>query len=233
MICKILTDKKSEYASIVLALINPGWKIQALVLNENKTEIIKVPIYETFPNIKRKVFIIDSETKGWEKSQVKIKTKLLKRKVEVEGYDWAIKKLSNMEFNLDDVKKAKELDEKAMISEWNYVCNEKDVEDLKSAAWDFHDSSIELFNYQHKSRSLTVLFEGCWSSKIELIFENIETAHFYSNDNLVEEIYSSSIFFNDGFVYWIDENIDSLENITDKMSYFKARSLKWKIIIEK
>ena len=44
------------------------------------------------------------------------------------------------------------------------------------------------------------------------------------------DIMDSNILFHDGFVYWVDDCIESVDNITEDFIYFRARSLAWKMI---
>ncbi len=232
MVCKILTKKKTEYFSVVLGYINPGWYEEVIILNEDKTKIIKERVYDINLSIKRRIFIIDSDRDNWQKKQIKIKGKLFKKAVEAQGYDWVLDKVQRMDFGEEDLKKAKALDEKVSILEWNILSSEKDVESLKSAAWDFHDSYIESLHYQYGDERATVIFKGCWNCAIELMFGDIETVHLSRRD-YYDFIFSSSILFKDGFVYWVDDVVEKVEEITDDMTYFKARVLMWKMIIDR
>lgn len=43
----------------------------------------------------------------------------------------------------------------------------------------------------------------------------------------------ANILFDDGYVYWVDEFIENVNEISDDFIYFRGRSLKWKMINKK
>ena len=74
------------------------------------------------------------------------------------------------------------------------------------------------------------MFGGCWSCEIILEFNRDVLIHFVSEDDCSNNFFSSNIIFHDGFVYWVGEDVESVSDIEDYLTYFKARSLKWKMI---
>jgi hypothetical protein len=75
-----------------------------------------------------------------------------------------------------------------------------------------------------------VLFTGCWECDILLEFKTDVLIHFNFDDKTLPDIMDSNILFHDGFVYWVDDCIESVDNITEDFIYFRARSLAWKMI---
>ena len=68
---------------------------------------------------------------------------------ECRGYDWMINDIELIKAIIDGNQvealykiKAKELNNNIDKSEWRYVKNQKDAEDLLTAAWGFHDAYI-------------------------------------------------------------------------------------------
>ena len=45
--------------------------------------------------------------------------------------------------------------------------------------------------------------------------------------------YETLIVFDNGYIYWIDDYIEDVKNISEENIYFRARSLKWKMINKK
>ena len=39
--------------------------------------------------------------------------------------------------------------------------------------------------------------------------------------------------FNDGYVYWVDDYIENVKDLSEEYIYFRGRSLKWKMINKK
>ncbi len=241
MICKVLEENNIEYTSIVLAKIENGFYGKVVILDNTKENIIIKDLYRTSPSLKRKVFIVNNDTPGWCNKKGKIKGKLFKHNVSIQGYNWIINKVESMKFNEDDLKKAKELDNEIHYSEWNYVNNKKDVDSLLEAAWGFHDSYIYSISFTSEpyneegftEKNLQVVFKGCWECSIELIFEDIALIHYPLDSNMSDELFEGNVLFNDGYVYWVDEVIDDVSKIDDSFICFKSRALKWKIILDK
>lgn len=122
-------------------------------------------------------------------------------------------------------------------SDWHYVKNKKDVDDLMAASWGFHYSVLANIKYLKKEHyddptRIQILFTGCWECSILLEFERDVLLHFISNDDNSCEILDSNIIFDNGFVYWIDEYIKDVSELNDEYTYIKGRSLKWKMITE-
>ena len=76
-----------------------------------------------------------------------------------------------------------------------------------------------------------MLFGGCWNCEIMLEFNRDVLIHLVSKDDCCNYFCSSSIIFDNGFIYWVGEDIEAASDIEDYLTYFKARSLKWKMII--
>ena len=57
--------------------------------------------------------------------------------------------------------------------------------------------------------------------------------HFNLDDRNTTEILDSNILFDNGYIYWIDDYIEDVKNISEENIYFRARSLKWKMINKK
>lgn len=242
MIAKILTKDNREYYSYVFAKFNPGFYETVIVFDEEKDKFELLNVYEVNPYIIRKVFIIDTDTNDWV-SKDSIKVSLLFKYKECSGYDWMINDIELIKAIIDGNQveasykiKAKELNNNIDKSEWRYVKNQKDAEDLLTAAWGFHDAYIKDIKYfdvedtEEGTRKVQVLFGGCWSCEIILEFNRDVLIHFVSEDDADNCVYSSNIIFHDGFVYWVGEDVETFSDIEDYLTYFKARSLKWKMI---
>ena len=148
MIAKILTKDNREYYSYVFAKFNPGFHETVIVFDEEKDKFELLNVYEVNPYIIRKVFIIDADTNDWV-SKDSIKVSLLSKYKECRGYDWMINDIELIKAIIDGKQvedsyktKAKKLNKNIDKSEWHYIKNQKDAEDLLTAAWGFHDAYI-------------------------------------------------------------------------------------------
>lgn len=240
MIAKVV-DKEREYYSYVFAKFYSGFHETVVVYDDENEKFELLRVYDTKWSIKRKVFIIDTDISNFiseREIRLSIKTKLKN----CYGYDWII----NNKKLIKDIKHAKDVNAKyidiakqlnATIDklEWHYVKNKKDADDLISASWGFHDSYLARISYDIKDpdnvpSSIQILFNGCWECNIILEFEVDVLVHFNRIDNNANFIFNGHIFFEDGYVYWVDEDVNSLSEINNEYIYFRGRSLKWKMI---
>ena len=233
--------KGKAYYSYVFAKFNPGFYETVIVFDNENEKFELINVYDTKPSLKRKIFIIDTDMEGMiEKSEIKLS--LINTLKNCFGYDWIIENIELIKDiknanNIDKkyIELAKEINKKIEVSEWKYVKNEKDAKDLLHAAWGFHDAELDNISYKLKETYndpsvVQVLFTGCWECDILLEFKKDVLIHFNFDDNTMPDIMDSNILFHDGFVYWVDDCIESVDNITEDFIYFRARSLAWKMI---
>lgn len=243
MIAKVIMNNR-EFYSHVFAYFNPGFHECVVVYDDEKEKFEMINVYDTKPSLKRKVFIIDTNTETMiEKKFIKLSYKTSYK--DCLGYDWI---LNNVELikNIKDnkivedkfIKLAKELNSNIESDEWTLVKNEKDVKNLMTAAWEFHDSVIANVEYKMKetydsSSKVSVLFKECWECEILLEFIGDVYIQFSVDDKNIPDILDSNILFNDGYIYWVDDYIEDVKEISEEHIYFRARSLKWKMINKK
>lgn len=244
MIAKVLKDNNKEYYSYVFATFNEGWFKEVLVFNNEDNVFEFISVYNTIPSIKRKVFIIDTDISNFI-YQKEIKLNKKKKFENSKGYDWVLndidflnKIINKEEIDEKYINKAKQLNDNYNIDEWHYIMNEKDILDLNAASWGFHDSHLEDIKYIKKESYsdptiVQVLFTGCWECDILLEFKRDVFIHFYSDDSYTDEITISSILIKEGFIYWVNDKIEDVSELQEYHTYFKARSLKWKMIVNK
>ena len=240
MLAKISSDKR-EYYSHIFAKFNPGWYECVIVFDTENKQFELLNVYNTKPSLKRKVFIIDTDiTDMVEKKEIKLS--MVTTYKDCFGYSWV---LENCDL-IKQIKDGKPVDEKYIkiaeeqnktidTREWKYIKNQKDADNLLSAAWGFHDATLKSISYELKQNyydpsCVRVLFTGCWECDILLEFKKDVLIHFNFDDNTMPDIMDSNILFHDGFVYWVDDCIESVDNITEDFIYFRARSLAWKMI---
>lgn len=243
MLAKIVT-KDREYYSQVFAMFNPGFYQTVVVFDDENSRFELINVYDIKPSLKRMVFIIDTDMEEMiNKKEIRLSWKTVYK--ECFGYEWIldnvelIKNIINGKV-IDEkyILLAKEINKKIEISEWKYVKTKKDANDLLHAALGFHDAELKEISYKLKENYsdpsvVYVLFTGCWECDILLEFKRDVLVHFNINDLNSYEVLDSNILFNDGYVYWIDEYIEDINNIKDSFNYFRGRSLKWKMINKK
>ncbi|MBQ9715012.1 MAG: hypothetical protein IJV77_01230 [Clostridia bacterium] len=243
MIAKIVANDR-EYYSYIFAKFDPGFYETVIVFDDENEKFEFLNVYDVKPSLKRKVFVIDADVDGMVEKEA-IKLSWVKSFKNCFGFGWI---LDNIDL-ITRIKEGKTIDSKFIglakkinnrlnISEWNYVKNEKDAQDLLHAAWGFHDAVLDNISYKLKETFddpsvVQVLFTGCWECDILLEFKRDVLIHFNVDDMNSHEIFDSTILFDDGYIYWVDDNIENVKEIQDDYIYFRARSLRWKMITKK
>ena len=243
MIAKVVS-KEREYYSYVFAKFNPGFYETIIVFDNENEKFELLNVYDTKPSLKRKIFIIDTDMDGMvEKPEIKLS--LISTLKNCFGYEWIIENIElikdiKSENNIDKkyIELAKEINKKIEVSEWKYVKNEKDAKDLLHAAWGFHDAELDNISYKLKETYndpsvVQILFTGCWECDILLEFQRDVLIHFNIDDNCSHEIFDSNILFDNGYIYWVNDYIENVKDLSEEYIYFRGRSLKWKMINKK
>ena len=148
----------------------------------------------------------------------------------VENNELFVDIIKNKQVDDSYKEKAENINKEISINEWILVKDENDVKNLMSTAWGFHDGIIGKIKFNYEYDTVEIIFSGCWGCKIILRFQfDIEIG--FSNHTDFRYIMDSNVFFENGFVYWVDESeIKSQAELTAAKgrNYFKARSLSWK-----
>ena len=228
MIAKIKINS-GIYNSIVLGFWGNGWKTKAIVMSEDNSTLKIIKYW----NPKRCIFVIDDNRDGWIK------------KNNFEGYDWVYKNLNKKFFNIyinssEIISKCQEIQSKINDVEWHYINDSKDINDLDAAAINFHDAAVKNVT---KDKDKTIINFSAWDCNIILeltggvesnLYVGCGEGNAFTNDGYWDGITESKMFFEDGFLYWV--NSDTINNSKDIFKddlnrYFKAQSVRWKIII--
>ncbi len=125
---------------------------------------------------------------------------------------------------------------KAVSKEYTYepvqeIVTEKDIHNLEWVSGDFHDAYIEECKLLDDG-SLYVLFDGIWGCEIEIWFSG-DIEYDISSRNPDEDDpywYGSTVMIQDGYIYLVDEEEMSVEQISEGYCWFKARHMKYHII---
>ena len=189
MLAKISSDNR-EYYSHIFAKFNPGWYECVIVFDTENKQFELLNVYNTKPSLKRKVFIIDTDiTDMVEKKEIKLS--MVTTYKDCFGYSWVlencdlIKQIKDGE-PVDEkyIKIAEEQNKTIDTSEWKYIKNQKDADNLLSAAWGFHDATLKNISYELKENYNQVV------KAIEELDEKYSTTLylFYCKEMTVNEI---------------------------------------------
>ncbi len=232
MIAKI-KRKNGVYSSVVFGILVKGWASKAIIMDEDNTALKIVDYWRTSKKgyIERNVFEIDSDKDGWIK------------KDDFEGYDLIYQRLKRRllktTIKADDIlDKCREMQSKITDSEWHNVRTEKDIKDLDALALNFHDGAVKKID---GNKDKTVIEIDVWSCKIVFELEGDVKTNLYvgcgcdtREDGYFDEIFASDMFFENGCFYWVNaEGVKSSEEICkhDDNRYFRAKNVRWKVVI--
>lgn len=131
----------------------------------------------------------------------------------------------------DIMERLLELDKSYEFKEYSEIKSEQDIDDLMSCSGGFHDAYIKEL-HTNSDGSLTVLFDGVWGCKIEMIFSG-EVSYDIKcreSDDSDPYWYGSTLLYDNGSYYFIDDIDMTVGDITDEYCLFKARNIKYKVI---
>ena len=195
------------------------------VWNKDRSRISKLSAYEENGRyLTRGIIIVDSDQSNWIMDENGIGC------VDSLTLDQLEDMVCMNNQSEDILKKCREMDKGYEYEERTEIKTEKDAEDLMWAAGCFHDAFIEKEEMQENGK-LYVLFDGIWGCKVEMWFwGNLE----YDTSSRAEYgdkwWMASSILFEDGFIYFIDDEGITVDKIGKGYCFFKARHVQYHII---
>ena len=210
------------YKKYIQEIHNPYW----IVWDAEKKHLIRW--LAMTPNTKYiipQILIVDSNQDNWN--------------MDAHGVgcvDFLSRELLDSFLDIDD--QPKDILEKCRMMDAGYVYDEvqeikeqKDIENLEWASRCFHDARIakeELL----QDGTLYLRFDGTWGCEIEVWFSgDLEYDTSSRNPNEYDPYwFGSTIILKDGFVYLVDEDDMSVDEITEGYCYFKAKHMKYRII---
>ena len=200
------------------------WGVYYIVLNEDKTALIKHYAYDSNakPYLKKMIIYIDDNQD-----------------------DWNIDETSGCgEVNITDRKSIFEMIEHNTVSNellaldraitfesYPEIHNDKDIDKLMLASGYFHDATIK--QLENKNDELYVLFDGIWGCNIEMWFSGDVSYDISSRNPKEYDPYwlGSVMLIDNGFIYFIDDEDASVADAQgNNYCWFKARNVKYHII---
>lgn len=139
---------------------------------------------------------------------------------------------------IDELEQPKDILEECRAIDSEYVYNEtpeiktqKDIENLAWASGGFHDAHIikeELL----PDGTLYLRFDGTWGCEIEVWFwGDLEYDTSSRNPEKYDPYwFGSTVILQNGFVYFVDDDDMTVEQITKGYCYFKARHMKYRVV---
>ena len=198
-----------------------------IVWNEEKTALIKKHQFvQDTEYIIPQVLIVDGEQKGWE-SDSKTRSEWIAFLPRELADELVQKKTLPEQIR----KKCLAEDDHFIYQEYREVKTQKDIDDLEWVSGCFHDGCVEKAEWD-KDGSLYVLMGAVWGCSIELWFWGDVEYDISARDSSIVDPYwlDGSIFFENGFVYLVDDCDMTAEQITSNYCWFKGRHMKYRVI---
>jgi len=123
-----------------------------------------------------------------------------------------------------------EMDSAYQFESIRSINSENDIRDLEWVSGGFHDAFIA--EKRESENSLYILFDGTWGCKIEVWFEGDVSYDTSCRDPEKWDPYwfGSTVTIENGFVYLIDDEDVSVSDINPNYCWFKARTMKYRVI---
>ncbi|MBQ8496987.1 MAG: hypothetical protein IJ489_05975 [Clostridia bacterium] len=115
--------------------------------------------------------------------------------------------------------------------EYAEIRNEKDIQNFYAASFGLHDACLEEEKLLDE-QTLYVKFAGTWQRSVEIWFRGEISYHTEPRKEQFADPYwyTSSIILSDGFVYLVDDDNVSPEELNENDCYFKARKMTYRIL---
>lgn len=199
-----------------------------VVLNKEKTALInQATLFPDSKYLSPVVLIVDSDEKNWIKVDDKMES------VDFLPTETLFDLIENDAVPEELLQKCICLDKDYNFNPYPEILTEKDIVDLEEwVAGSFHDAYIS--KIEESENALYVYFKGMWGCDIEVwLWGDVS----YDTSSRNPEEYDpywqdSTVFFHDGFIFLIDDEYATIENVRDGWCWFKARHMKYHVIPE-
>ncbi len=201
-------------------------KPYCIIWDEEKKRLIRWLVM--VPNthyIIPQILIVDSDQSGWKMDdQGAGCVDFLSREL-LDSFLNEEKKPENI------LEKCREMDVGYMYADVREIKTQKDIDDLQWASGGFDDGRIAQREFQNDN-TLYIRFKETWGCEIEIWFIDDLEYDMSSRDSETDDPYwhGSTIILQDGFVYFVDEENMTVDEIKPGFCYFKARHMKYRII---
>ena len=110
------------------------------------------------------------------------------------------------------------------------IGTQKDIEDFLWATGSLHDAFIA--GLRREGENIRALFDGVWGCRVEIVFEGEAVCHRRRGVHYFDEWLDCSVALADGFVYLIDCDGVTPDELDEDRDWFRARRMKYRIIPE-
>ena len=196
-----------------------------IVLNKEKTALIKQSVFQQNSKyLIPMVLITDADESGWNKISEN------QESVDFLPTEDLLSMIDSNTVPSELIRKCIELDSAHKFKSIRTITTANDIRDLEWVSGGFHDAFI--VDIKQNDDSLYILFDGTWGCKIEVWFEGDISYDASSRDPEKWDPYwmGSTVTIDNGFVYLIDDEDVSINDINSSYCWFKARTMKYRVI---
>lgn len=195
-----------------------------VVLNKEKTALVNQPIYQPGRSLQSMVLIVDADQSNW--NSINENT---------ESVDFLPTR--DLYKIVEEGTIPKQLLDKCIFMDREYVLEPypavKSAKDNKNIDWvtgGFHDGRI--VELKEEGDSVYLLFDDLWGCKLEIWFEGDVSYDASSRDPKEDNPYwqDGTVVIQDGYVYLIDDENATIDDIGEGLCWFKAREMKYHVI---
>ncbi len=211
-----------DYEKYIQSIRNPYW----IVWDEEKKRLIRwLHMVPDTQYIIPQILIVDSDRENWNMDDDGVGC-----------VDFLSREL--LDSFLDQEQQPENILEKCRAMDTGYIYEEikeikeqKDIDNLDWASGGFHDARIAKEELQQDG-TLYLRFDGTWGCEIEVwLWGDLEYDTSSRNPDHCDPYWQgSTILQKDGFLYLIDEDDMTVEQIGKGYCYFKARHMKYRIV---
>lgn len=211
-----------DYEKYIQSIRNPYW----IVWDEEKKRLIRwLNMVPDTQYIIPQILIVDSDHENWNMDDNGVGC-----------VDFLLRDLLDSFLDLDQqpeeiLEKCRSMDAGYIYEEIQEIKGQKEIDNLDWASGGFHDARIAKEELQQDG-TLYLRFDGTWGCEIEVwLWGDLEYDTSSRNPDHCDPYWQgSTILQKDGFLYLIDEDDMTVEQIEKGYCYFKARHMKYRIV---
>lgn len=216
------------FGSYIDGIKRDWFKRYYFVFDESKTKLVIQPGFDPkkSPYLDQLVLFFDEDDTDWEYEENGDGNVSFLPKKELKRY------VKSGDIPEDKLQRCKEIDASAIFHDTVEIQNEKDIERLMMISGCFHDACISDMK-QLADGALEVSFDGIWGCVIKMKFSGDVSCCTDSRDPEQYDPYwlNASLQKKDGYYYFVDDEVE-IEDINDDYCWFRAKKIKYKVIIE-
>lgn len=211
-----------DYEKYIQSIRNSYW----IVWDEEKKRLIRwLHMVPDTKYISPQILIVDSDHENWNMDDDGVGC-----------VNFLSRDLLDSFLDLDQqpeeiLEKCRSMDAGYIYEEIQEIKGQKEIDNLDWASGGFHDARIAKEELQQDG-TLYLRFDGTWGCEIEVwLWGDLEYDTSSRNPDHCDPYWQgSTILQKDGFLYLIDEDDMTVEQIGKGYCYFKARHMKYRIV---